>query len=81
MTGRNSENYLRRWRAATLAACLILAGTGSRAAAADDEQQVPVQAPVAPPVTSSADFLFGAPRAPHGPHTQDRPEPLDRQRP
>ena len=63
MTGRNSEPYRRRWRDATLAACLILAVTASRAAAADDEQQVPVQAPVAAPVTSSADFLFGAPRA------------------
>src|SRR5436190_1284267 len=63
MTGRNSEPYRRRWRDATLAACLILAVTGSRAAAADDEQQVPVQPPVAAPVTSSADFLFGAPRA------------------
>ena len=63
MTGRNSETYRRRWRDATFAACLILAVTGSRAAAADDEQQVPVQPPVAAPATSSADFLFGAPRA------------------
>jgi hypothetical protein len=64
MTGRNSEVHRSRWREAALAAFLIVAVTGSPAAAADDNQTpAQGQAPVAAPVTSSADFLFGAPQA------------------